>query len=141
MRPSPPRVRRKSSASRTSPDRPGDPSRRVQSLLGFAVKAGRVSVGFSPTRQALASGDVRFVVAARDLAPRRLEALLRAAHERGVGCLVGWSRVELGALLGRGPTGAVGVTDPELARGMAASVPAQRRSGMTGPAAPHGTHV
>jgi ribosomal protein L7Ae-like RNA K-turn-binding protein len=97
-----------------------DLRRRIQSLLGFAVKAGRVTPGFTLTRRGLQSGQVGFVLAARDLAPRRLEALARAAVERGVGFVVAWSRVELGSLLDRGATGAVGITDRALARGMAA---------------------
>lgn len=98
----------------------GDVRRRVQSLLGFAVKAGRVTPGFELTRKGLASGEVGFVLAARDLPPRRLEALTRAARERRVTVLVGWTRVELGSLLDRGATGVVGVTDRSLARGMQA---------------------
>jgi hypothetical protein len=31
----------------------------------------------------------------------------------------GWTRAELGSLLDRGATGAVGITDADLARGMA----------------------
>ena len=117
MRP-PPRKARTSSKSRPAPT---DLRRRIQSLLGFAVKAGRVTPGFSLTRQGLESGEVGFVLAARDLAPRRLETLARAAARRGVGLLVAWSQVELGSLLDRGATGAVGITDRSLARGMAAS--------------------
>jgi hypothetical protein len=69
----------------------------------------------------LESGEVGFVLAARDLAPRRLEALARVAARRRVGVLVAWSQVELGSFLDRGATGAVGITDRSLARGMAAS--------------------
>jgi hypothetical protein len=59
-------------------------------------------------------------LAARDLAPRRLETLARTSALRGVGLVVAWSQVELGSLLDRGATGAVGITDRALARGMAA---------------------
>ncbi|HEY7460498.1 MAG TPA: hypothetical protein VIC59_01310 [Gemmatimonadota bacterium] len=59
-------------------------------------------------------------MAARDLAPRRLETLARTSALRGVGLVVAWSQVELGSLLDRGATGAVGITDRALARGMAA---------------------
>jgi ribosomal protein L7Ae-like RNA K-turn-binding protein len=127
MRPKPPRgtetrpPRGKGTSSPASPAGGAEAvRRRAQSLLGFAVKAGRVTPGFALTRQGLAHGDVRFVLAARDLAARRLEALLSAAGERGVGCFVGWTQAELGDLLGRGPTGAVGVTDASLARGLGA---------------------
>ena len=117
MRP-PPRKARTSSELRPAP---ADLRRRIQSLLGFAVKAGRVTPGFSLTRQGLESGEVGFVLAARDLAPRRLEALARIAARRRVGLLVAWSQLELGSFLDRGATGAVGITDRSLARGMAAS--------------------
>jgi ribosomal protein L7Ae-like RNA K-turn-binding protein len=115
MRP-PPRKARTNSGSRHS----AADLRRIQSLLGFAVKAGRVTPGFSLTRQGLESGEVGFVLAARDLAPRRLEALARVAARRGVTLIVAWSQVELGSFLDRGATGAVGITDRSLARGMAA---------------------
>jgi ribosomal protein L7Ae-like RNA K-turn-binding protein len=114
----PPRRRARTSSESHPP--PADLRRRLQSLLGFAVKAGRVTAGFSLTRQGLENGQVRFVLAARDLAPRRLETLARAAALRGVGLVVAWSQVELGSLLDRGATGAVGVTDRALARGMTA---------------------
>jgi len=120
MRPLPPRARTSSSSGPA----PADLRRRIQSLLGFAVKAGRVTPGFTLTRQGLRRGEVGFVLAAHDLAPRRLEALVRAAGERGIGLVVGWSRVELGSLLDRGATGAVGITDRALARGMAACLSA-----------------
>jgi ribosomal protein L7Ae-like RNA K-turn-binding protein len=120
MRPTPGRAR---TSSEPLPA-PADLRRRIQSLLGFAVKAGRVTPGFTLTRQGLQRGQVGFVLAARDLAPRRLEALARTAAERRVGLVVAWSRVELGALLDRGATGAVGVTDRALARGMTACLAA-----------------
>lgn len=116
--PEPPRAGEKSSRSRLSGDRDGDLRRRLQSLLGFAVKAARVTPGFSLTKGGLQSGEVGFVLAARDIAPRRLEALVRIARGRGVRVVAAWTQVELGSLLDRGPTGAVGVTDRALARGM-----------------------
>ena len=122
MRPKPPPEGKRNSPAPVPADRAHELRRRVQSLLGFAVKAGRVTPGFSLTRQGLLSGDVGFVLAARDLSPRRLEALIRASSERGVEVLVGWSQVELGSLLDRGPTGVVGISDAALARGMRARV-------------------
>ncbi|MFN2432189.1 MAG: hypothetical protein ABR599_05120 [Gemmatimonadota bacterium] len=84
------------------------------------MKAGRVTPGVALTRQGLANGTVRFVLLADDLAPGRSERLVRAAGSRGVAWLGGWRQTELGRLLDRGPTGAVGVLDDALARGMAA---------------------
>jgi ribosomal protein L7Ae-like RNA K-turn-binding protein len=97
-------------------------ARRIESLLGFAIKAGRVTPGFSLTREGLVSGSVGFVLLAHDLAPKRLETLLRIAAEKKVSCLVGWTSLELGSFLDRGATGAVGITDAALARGMSAAV-------------------
>ena len=94
---------------------------RIASLLGFAVKAGRVTPGVALTRKGLTVGSVRFVVLAADLSERRRERIEEAARTRGVGIATGWTQAELGALLGRGPTGAVGVTDASLARGMDAA--------------------
>lgn len=129
MRPKPHRGRRTSSPSRAFNDRAGDLLRRIQSLLGFAVKAGRVTPGFALTRQGLLSGEVGFVLAARDLAARRLEDLVRTARGRRVGIVVGWSQAELGSFLDRGPTGAVGITDRSLARGMTACAPGPDAAG------------
>ncbi|HEY7531004.1 MAG TPA: ribosomal L7Ae/L30e/S12e/Gadd45 family protein [Gemmatimonadota bacterium] len=128
MRPTPPRSRARSSrAPAPQAPRAGDSRRRVLSLLGFAVRSGRLTPGFALTRQGLAAGEVHFVLAADDLAPRRLEALRRVARERGVPVVEGWTRAELGALLGRGATGAAGITDPDLARGMAGAPRPPRR--------------
>ena len=120
LRPTSPRRRARSSRA-PAPQAPGagDSRRRVLSLRGFAVRSGRLTPGFALTRQGLAAGEVHFVLAADDLAPRRLEALRRAARERSVPMVEGWTRAELGSLLDRGATGAVGITDADLARGMA----------------------
>lgn len=121
MRPKPPRGVNRGRKARLAEARGDDAVElrpRIESLLGFAVKSGRVIPGYELTRQGLARGDVAFVLAARDLAPRRLEALARDARERGIGMLVDWTRLELGGLLDRGSTGAAGITDRSLARGM-----------------------
>ena len=120
MRPTPPRSRGRNSRAPGPPvPGAGDSRRRALSLLGFAVRSGRLTPGFALTRKGLAAGEVHFVLAADDLAPRRLEALRRAAREAGVPLVEGGTRAELGALLDRGATGAVGITDAALARGMA----------------------
>ena len=88
-------------------------------LLGLAQRAGALVVGTAAVREALRSGRVQLVVVAVERSKRTDEKVVRLAHGRGVRVVVGPTATELGRQLGRETVQAVGVTHPQLARGIA----------------------
>lgn len=87
-------------------------------LLGLAQRAGALVVGTAGVREALQRGRVQLVVVAADRSRRTEEKVVRLAHGRGVRVAVGPTAIELGRQLGRETVQAVGVTHPQLARGI-----------------------
>lgn len=94
-------------------------------LLGLGVRAHRVVIGVSGVRAKLqeqirgSSGGLACVVLAADASERTQDKVGRLAVARGVPVLVGPTAERLGAGLGRPAVQAVGVSDPDLARGLA----------------------
>jgi ribosomal protein L7Ae-like RNA K-turn-binding protein len=88
-------------------------------LLGLAQRAGALVVGTAAVREALRSGRIQLVVVAVDRGRRTDEKVVRLARGRGVRVAVGPTATELGRRLGRETVQAVGVTHPQLARGIA----------------------
>lgn len=89
-------------------------------LLGLGVRAGSVVVGTSGVRGALQKEQLVLVVVAQDLSDRTRDKVVRLAKARGVPLIEAPSARELGAIVGRGEVQAVGVRDPDLARGIRA---------------------
>jgi ribosomal protein L7Ae-like RNA K-turn-binding protein len=89
-------------------------------LLGLAQRAGALVVGTAGVREALQRGRVQLVVVAADRSRRTEEKVVRLAHGTGVRVAVGPTAIELGRQLGRETVQAVGVTHPQLARGIGA---------------------
>lgn len=93
--------------------RPGEAG--ALSALGLARRAGRAAVGTRAVREAAAAGRLELLVLARDAGGNARGRLGRSLTEAGAPVLECGTRAALGAALGRGPTVAVGVTDPGLA--------------------------
>ncbi len=96
-------------------------STRITRLLGLGVRAGNVVVGVAGVRAGLQRGTLACVVLALDAGQRTIEKVARLADARKVPVLRGPVARELGAGLGKAPVQAVGVTDPNLARGLIAN--------------------
>ena len=93
---------------------------RILSLLGLALRGGRLAVGEEPTALAAKAGQARLILAASDAAGnalRRAEHLAREGH-----CLwlvLPYSKAELGGALGRGGVALAALTDTGLAAAVA----------------------
>lgn len=96
-------------------------SDRVTRLLGLGLRAGSVVVGVAGVRAGLQRGDLVCVVVAQDVAQRTIEKVVRLAEAKKIPVLRGPVASELGESLGNAPVQAVGVTDPNLARGLIAN--------------------
>ena len=95
-------------------------SSKLTRLLGLGLRAGNVVVGVAGVRAGLQRGQVVCVVLALDAGERTLEKVVRLAEAKQIPVLRGPVAAELGAVLGKPPVQAAGVTDPALARGLIA---------------------
>lgn len=98
----------------------------ILSLLGLALRGGRLAVGEEPTALAAKSGQARLILLASDAAGntlRRAEHLAREGH-----CLylaLPFSKAELGGALGRGTAAVAALTDTGLAAAVTERLAAQ----------------
>ena len=98
----------------------------ILSLLGLALRGGRLAVGEEPAALAAKSGQARLLLAASDAAGntlRRAEHLAQEGH-----CLwlvLPFSKAELGGALGRGSAAIAALTDLGLAAAVTERLAAQ----------------
>jgi len=91
-------------------------TRQIETLVGSAARSGKLCAGTDAVRRALAGGEASCVLLAGDAASR--ERLAAAAEAAGVAHRALTDKIELGALVGRGETGVLAITD----RGLAAAI-------------------
>jgi ribosomal protein L7Ae-like RNA K-turn-binding protein len=87
-------------------------------LLGLGVRGRNVVVGVEQVRMAARKGTLVLAVIAPDAASNSREKILPLLRARRVMFVEGPTAAELGAAVGRVHTAAVGVVDPQLARGI-----------------------
>jgi ribosomal protein L7Ae-like RNA K-turn-binding protein len=87
-------------------------------LIGLGVRARTVVVGVEQVRMAAKKGTLVFAVVAPDASANSREKVVPLLRARGVKFVQGPTAAELGAAVGREQTAAVGVVDPQLARGI-----------------------
>lgn len=83
--------------------------------LGLARRAGVLALGVDSVRRALRSGEARLIIVARDAAPSQTGKVVRLAGHRGVRCVPGPDRSDLGRVVGAPPLSAVAVTADSFA--------------------------
>lgn len=91
---------------------------RLLRLIGLGVRARNVVVGVEQVRSAAKKGTLEFAVLANDAAANSKEKIMPLLRARRVKFVEGPTAAELGAAVGREQTAAVGVVDPQLARGI-----------------------
>lgn len=93
---------------------------RILSLLGLALRGGRLAVGEEPAALAAKSGQARLLLAASDAAGNTLRRMERLAQEGHCLWLVlPFTKAELGGALGRGSAAIAALTDTGLAAAVA----------------------
>ena len=91
---------------------------RILRLLGLGVRARNVVVGVEQVRTAAKKGNLIFAVIAPDASENSRDKIVPLLRARSVKFVEGPTAAELGAAVGRDQTAAVGVIDPQLARGI-----------------------
>jgi len=95
-----------------------DVAERLLRLIGLGVRARTVVVGVEQVRAAIKKGNVVFAVVAPDASVNSRDKVVPLLRARRVMFVEGPTAAELGAAVGREQTAAVGVVDPQLARGI-----------------------
>ena len=91
---------------------------RLLRLIGLGVRARNVVVGVEQVRRAARRGNLVLAVVAPDASVNSREKIVPLLRARRVKFVEGPTAAELGAAVGREQTAAVGVVDPQLARGI-----------------------
>ena len=91
---------------------------RMLRLIGLGARARNVVVGVEQVRTAARKGNLAFAVVAPDASENSRDKIVPLLKARRVKFVEGPSAAELGAAVGRDHTAAVGVIDPQLARGI-----------------------
>lgn len=92
---------------------------RMAALVRQARRAGRVVIGVRLNRKAAREGRLAAVIVAEDLAPARRDALIDTWRAGRIAVYGGWTKDELGELAGRPAVAVLGVTDRNIAAGLA----------------------
>ena len=87
-------------------------------LIGLGVRARNVVVGVEQVREAAKKGNLQFAIVAPDASTNSRDKIVPLLRARRIKFVEGPSAAELGAAVGREQTAAVGVVDPQLARGI-----------------------
>ncbi|MBZ0268509.1 ribosomal L7Ae/L30e/S12e/Gadd45 family protein [bacterium] len=103
----------------------------IRGLLGLAHRARGLAIGSRETRMGTRRGEISLIILSADGSPRDRERIQRVAEEERVPVRTVGSGVELGAVIGRGAVGVLGIRDRNLASGILQRLPNES----TGPAA------
>lgn len=94
------------------------PLPKIEALLGFAAKAGKVVAGEQAVRSKLRQGSVLLIVLAEDASREITRYYSFKAKEMGIPVICSGTKLELGLAIGKSPRAVVGILD----RGFAASI-------------------
>ena len=97
-------------------------TRKLLRLLGVGMNGRLVVVGVQRVRDAAQRGKLRLAVVAPDASHNSLDKVVPMLRAKNIRMIEGPSASELGAAVGRESTAAVGVVDPQLAKGIRALV-------------------
>ena len=107
-------------APKPSPDQGRNQTEKILRLLGLGVRGRGAVVGVERVREAAKSGKLALAVVATDAAKNSLDKLRPLLNARRVSFIEVPSAAELGAVAGREHAAAIGVVDPQLAKGIVA---------------------
>lgn len=92
---------------------------KLQGLLGFARRAGKLTFGTDAVLKDVAFGRAMVVLLSSDASARTLKTARRACQETETPCLqTGLDKQKLGMCIGRGETAVVAITDASFAKRM-----------------------
>ncbi len=91
---------------------------KVLRLIGLGMRARGIVVGVEQVREAAKKNDVKLAFVAPDASHNSRDKVVPLLNARRVRFVEGPTAEELGAAVGRTQTAAVGIVDPQLAKGI-----------------------
>lgn len=88
----------------------------VFSLMGIAIRAGKVESGEAAVRKAIIRGKVSLLLIATDVAPRTREHFQAMAQENNLSVRNYGTKLQWGIVLGKRPRGLIAITDRGFAQ-------------------------
>ena len=105
----------------------------VYQMLGFARKAGLVSVGTMAAKTSLVRKRARLLVMASDISPRTQESLIGECKKNGIPWIVVGDKYKLGASVGKAHRVAVTINDGNFAQAILRLMePGENQANLTG---------
>jgi len=92
--------------------------RQLLGLVGLGLRARTAVVGVERVRDAARRGRLALAIVAPDAARNSLDKVLPLLTAKRIEVVMGPAASSLGALAGRDSAAAIGILDPELARGL-----------------------
>lgn len=89
---------------------------RVSSLLSLARKAGKIVDGREAVEKGMEKGTVKLLVLAEDLSSNSFKEMKDTCLKKGIRFYSYLSKDEIGALIGKGERGAVGIADASFSK-------------------------
>jgi ribosomal protein L7Ae-like RNA K-turn-binding protein len=105
-------------AAPTSAELPDVVRRKVLGLVGLGVRGRLAVTGAEQVREQARRGQVVLAIVARDVSRHTLDKLVPLLRAKRVDILEWPSAAELGAVVGRDATAAIGIVERALARGI-----------------------
>ena len=99
-------------------DLPEDKQHKIYNYVGLAQKAGKVKAGDMLSLDALNKGNVRLMIAAKDLAPKVEQELKEALVKDNIPVIVLGTKLELGLAVGKSHRGLVAILDEGFTKAM-----------------------
>ncbi|MCD6363803.1 MAG: ribosomal L7Ae/L30e/S12e/Gadd45 family protein [Synergistetes bacterium] len=91
---------------------------RINALIGFARKAGKITLGRRSTVKALERGKISLVILASDAGSSLKREIMKLASKAGVDVAFDGSKREIGKIVGREACSVLGFIDRRMAEGV-----------------------
>ncbi|HHY59962.1 MAG TPA: hypothetical protein GX504_05035 [Clostridia bacterium] len=92
------------------------PFRKIEALLGFAAKAGKVVSGEEAVKAKLRHGKIHLLLLAEDASGEVVKYFRYKSEEMGVPLICAGHKIEIGWAIGKSRRAVVGITDPQFAK-------------------------
>jgi ribosomal protein L7Ae-like RNA K-turn-binding protein len=89
---------------------------KLESMLGFAAKAGKLLLGTASVERGIKKGEVDMVICATDLSPRTIKNFKFLCDSKKIKFICYGLRSELGNLVGAPERGVIGIASQKFAK-------------------------
>ncbi len=87
---------------------------KIDSMIGFAVKSGNISLGYKITKEDIKNNRVYLVIVAKDISIKLIEKIENFIGDKNINIIQYKTKEELGELLGKNLVGVFGIKDRNM---------------------------